>query len=171
MQEEIDIRETDLEEMAIAMHEAAHAVAAYLLPYAPKTKRLSIEPIGESMGRRTTHERPSFMPEVFKDLKTKARAEAMVVVLLAGAEGACLIQDRYDAPTLEDDCKWAMHVLKILDPNPDCVAAHFLYCKQLAMHIIRSNSHLVEELAALLLAVRTLNGRAVKAFLDKVSAS
>jgi hypothetical protein len=27
MQEEIDIKETDLEEMAMAMHEAAHAVA------------------------------------------------------------------------------------------------------------------------------------------------
>lgn len=155
--------------IATAYHEAGHAVASHVLKYAPKTKKLTIEPEPEfgNLGHALAFFMPSLKPDLEDDLKTMARLEARVIVLLAGPESERKYTGRYNnAGAAGDHADAADYALR-MDSNSTCMAAHREYCRQRAIQLVDHQWKMIEKLAEALLEHKTLNGKQVRAILDE----
>jgi hypothetical protein len=79
-------RHASNKERGIAYHEAGHAVASLVCGRVGKLRRVTIVPDPDSgnLGHVMHWSTPSFRPDVQRDTRTRLRAEAEIVVLLAG---------------------------------------------------------------------------------------
>lgn len=150
----------------IAYHEAGHAVADYLLPYAPKTKKATIVREGNTLGHVISFPLPSFDPENNSDLRTVATMEHFIIGLLSGMEAEKHYTGNDNYKGARSDYDQEMDLLSRLDGDPDCAEAHFKYLQECTRCLVKNNWKLIEALAAALLEHKTLSGRKVKEILD-----
>lgn len=147
--------------VATAYHEAGHAVIAWANQIGLREASIIPNSTSGTLGHCRHATWPSFRPDTDNSLRTRRRAEMLIMVALAGSEAEKRVTGRYNHRGAESDMHYAGGLTMYLTGSAEEAEALLRWLTIRTRNVLENHWSTVEPLADALLNEQRLNGKRI----------